>query len=96
MHTQKRYSSDRIISANDRKQAKNYLQSAVELARIPNAEIRVINKGEENELIGKIDPSLIISSFTVETTIDNMRSPSEQIGLPFLFTMRSGKENTLA
>jgi len=41
-------------------------------------------------------PAEIISSFTVEATIDNMRSPSEQIGLPFLFTMRSGKENALA
>jgi solute carrier family 12 sodium/potassium/chloride transporter 2 len=86
----------RISSADDRRQAKNYLQSVVELARIPNAKIRVINTGEENDLIEKIDPSVIISSFTVETTIDNMRSQSEQLDLPFLFTMDSGKENALA
>jgi amino acid transporter len=86
----------RIRRADDRQQAKNYLQSVVELARIPNTEIRVINKGEENDLIEKIDPSVIISSFTVETTIDNMRSQSEQLGLPFLFTMDSGKENALS
>jgi hypothetical protein len=67
----------------------------VELARIPNTEIRVINKGRENDLIKKIDPSLIISCFTVETTIDDMRSQSEQLDLPFLFTMDSGKENAL-
>jgi hypothetical protein len=85
----------RISSADDRRQAKNYLQSVVELARIPNTEIRVINKGRENDLIKKIDPSLIISCFTVETTIDDMRSQSEQLDLPFLFTMDSGKENAL-
>jgi len=86
----------RISSPDDRQQAKNYLQSVVELARIPNVEIRVVNKEEENDLIGKIEPSAIISSFTGETTIDDMRSQSEQLDLPFLFTMDSGKENALS
>jgi hypothetical protein len=85
----------RINHADEKDKARNFLRSLSELARIPNAEIHICNQEEEKEELDRFNPSMCILPFNAKTPFEKIRSVSERLARPCLFTMDSGKENAL-
>ncbi len=85
----------RINHADEKDKARNFLRSLSELARIPNAEIHICHQEEEKEELDRFNPSMCILPFNAKTPFEKIRSVSERLARPCLFTMDSGKENAL-
>jgi hypothetical protein len=85
--------SARLETDDEREEALSYLESAAELARIANAELTVIGRGEGEDTAQGV--AVTISAITSETTLDEIVARVDAAAGECLLTMDSGYENAL-
>lgn len=88
----------RIQDADERKDALDYLRAAVELARIPNAMLRLAESEEELDYsvaAGEEPPAITIFSMVAPADFDTLRTRGKRVRTPSLFAMDSERENAL-
>lgn len=87
-----------VASLRDSKrtgEAKQYLRSLANLARIPDAEIAIVPEGPE-QLYDKVKADINIIPMSEDPDFELIRRICRQTGTPCLFTRDSGEENALA
>jgi hypothetical protein len=85
----------RVRDAAFQEQARDFLRSVVELARIPNARVRVQEPDGEAETVRDVQPDLCLFPFDASTPFEEMERLRERVGTPCIFAMDSGLENAL-
>ncbi|HSO22307.1 MAG TPA: amino acid permease [Chondromyces sp.] len=85
--------SARIDAEDETGDALDYLKTVTELARIPDADRRVVRPGEE--LSPGLQVGVTVFSITGDTRLEEVRSRTEEAQTPCLFTLDSGRENAL-
>lgn len=88
----------RIQDASERKDALNYLRAAVELARIPNAMLRLAESEEELDYSmaeGEEKPTITLFSLSTPADFATLRARSERVRTACLFAVDSERENAL-
>ncbi len=88
----------RIQDAGERKDALDYLRAVVEVARIPNAALRLAESEEELDYSVAADeetPAITLFSMTAPADLEALRTRGKQVRTPCLFAMDSERENAL-
>jgi hypothetical protein len=88
----------RIDDSAERRDALDYLRGAVELARIPNAMLRVAESEEELDYgaaKGEERPDITIFAMAAPADFATLRERGRRVGTPCLFAMDSERENAL-
>ncbi|MFW5735237.1 MAG: amino acid permease, partial [Oceanidesulfovibrio sp.] len=88
----------RIQDPGERKDALDYMRAAVELARIPNAMLRLAESEEELDYsvaAGEELPAVTLFSLHAPDDYASMRARSKRVRTPCLFAMDSERENAL-
>jgi len=85
--------SARVGSEGEKQEALDYLVSTTEMARMPDARLRVLLP--EAPPADEPNIGLTVLAITEETPLSEVRSRIEAVQTPCLFTMDSGRENAL-